>query len=48
MESEKLPPPEGDPELAIEEMAAELEETVSAPAGPSRQAVEMSPVGERI
>ncbi len=48
MTGEKPPSPDGNPELAIEEMAAELEETVFAPAGPNRQPVEMSPVGERI
>ncbi len=48
MTGEKPPCPDGDPELAIEEIAAELEEAVLAPAEPNRQPVEMSPVGERI
>ncbi len=48
MDGEKLPPPDNDPKLAIEELAAELERTRPVLNEPSQRPIDLSAAGERI
>ena len=48
MKDEKVPPPDNDPKLAIEELAAELERSRPVLNESSQRPIDLSAVGERI